>query len=262
MSISPQPDSPRVTGSDSERSQAQLRIDEEFRGKVGFRRLFLADAALALMQQQAPLDAWHLRSAVVSCERDADFGLAGIRAIHRSIVGGSLLANVHILQEGKPVLTCVGAYERRWTQSASRPTPPAWIGQPVHLPRAVEAWPELRDKECRDASAQLYTAGNRHVNGGFVRHRTPRALEPHDLCSLLEPWMAMPDVAGHQRDIEELVFEMHSPMPPVGADMREFTQVLVRRTDCDQGAEKLEAQLWTHQGEPLATVYARARLRR
>jgi len=248
--------------SDSDPSQAQLRIGEEFRGKVGFRRLLLAETALALMKQMAAVGAWHLRSAVVSCERRAEFGVASIRTINRSIIGGSLLANVHILQAGKPVLTCVGAYERRWTQSASRPTPPAWIGQPVRLPKAVEAWPELRDKECCDASAQLYTASNRHVLGGFARHRTPRALEPHDLCTLLEPWMAMPDAAGQQRDIDELVFEMHSPMPPLAADMREYTQVLVRRTDCDQRAEKLEAHLWTHQGQPLATLYARAQLRR
>jgi hypothetical protein len=132
----------------------------------------------------------------------------------------------------------------------------------VRLPKVVEGWPELQDRDCRDASAQLYTADNRHVLGGFVRHRTPRALEPHDLCTLLEPWMAMPDASGHRREIDELVFEMHCPMPPTGADMREYTQVLMRRTDCDQGAEKLEAHLWTHQGEPLATVYARAQLRR
>jgi len=251
-----------VNWSDSEPGHAQLRIGEEFRGKVGFRRLLLAEAGLALMQQVAAPGAWYLRSAVVSCERDAALGVASIRTINRSIIGGSLLANVHILQEGKPVLTCVGAYERRWTQSASRPTPPAWIGQPVRLPKTVEAWPELRDKECCDASAQLYTADNRHVLGGFVRHRTPRALDPHDLCTLLEPWTAMPDGAGRQRDIDELVFEMHCPMPPAAADVREYTQVLVRRTDCDQRAEKLEAHLWTHQGEPLATVYARAQLRR
>jgi len=262
MSSSPLPDSPRFSWTDSDRSQAELRVTEDFRGRAGFRRLLLAEAALSLMQQHTPVGVWHLRSAVVACEGDAESGVLGIRAINRSIVGGSLLSNVHILQGGKPVLTCVGAYERRWTQSAARPTPPAWVGEPVRLPRSVEAWPELRDKECRDASAQLYTTGGRHVLGGFVRHRRPRALGPHDLATLLEPWMAMPDASGHRRDIDELVFEMHSPMPPSAADPREYTQVLVRRTHSEQTAEKLEAHLWTHSGEPLATVYARATLHR
>lgn len=262
MSNSPLPDSPRFAWNDSERSHAQLKITEEFRGQAGFRRLLLAEAALTLMQHHTPVGLWHLRSAVVACERDAELGVLGIRAINRSIVGGSLLANVHLLQGGKPVLTCVGAYERRWTQSASRPSPPAWIGEPVRLPRAVEAWPEARDKECRDASAQLYTAADRHVLGGFVRHRTPRPLAPHDLATLLEPWLAMPDATGQQRDVEELVFEMHSPMPPSAADPRAYTQVLVRRTEAERGAEKLEAHLWTFEGEPLVTIYIRASLRR
>lgn len=262
MSSSPLPDSPRFASSDSDRTHAELGVTDEFYGQVGFRRLLLAEAALTLMQHHTPVGVWHLRSAVVACERDPEPGVLGIRAINRSIVGGSLLANIHILQGGSPVLTCVGAYERRWTQSAARPTPPAWLGEPVRMPKTVEAWPELRDKECRDASAQLYTPGDRHVLGGFVRHRTPRALAPHDLATLLEPWLALPDATGRQRDVDELVFEMHSPMPPQAADPRGFTQVLVRRTHAEPGAEKLEAHLWSAEGEPLATIYTRATLRR
>lgn len=262
MSSSPMPDSPRVAWRDSERTHAELMVTDEFRGHAGFRRLLLAEAALTLMQHHTPLGVWHLRSAVVACERDPEPGVVGVRAVNRSIVGGSLLANIHLLQGGTPVLTCVGAYERRWTQSAARPAPPAWIGEPVRLPRAVEAWPELRDKECRDASAQLYTPADRHVLGGFVRHRTPRPLAPHDLATLLEPWLAIPDASGHRRQVDELVFEMHSPMPPEAAEPRAYTQVLVRRTHAEPGAEKLEAHFWTVAGDPLATIYTRASSKR
>lgn len=258
MSTSPLPDSPRLFWKDSERGQAQLRLDERYQGHSGFRHLLLAESALMLMHQQTPPGVWHLRSAVVSCDTEPEPGVATIRTINRSIAGGSVLANVHLLQNDKPVLTCVGAYERRWNPSPSQPPPPAWLGKPLRLPASVEAWPELRDKHCRDASAHLVSERNSAALGGFVRHREDRVLGPHDLATLIEPWLALPDGGGNYRPVRELIFEMHSPMPPEDAEPQ-YCQVLVQERQRDADGHGLEANLWTFSGTPLATIYVRTR---
>lgn len=260
MRTSVSPDSTRErwdTGSTP--GEVQVRLGQRYHGQLGFRRMLLAESLIALMQQQVSAQSSSLRSVTLKFAGVPSREPASVVTVHRSMFPGSLLANVRLIQQGRMLGTCVGAFEREWRPAlAQRAAPPA-LGAPDRLPR-LQNWPEDAENDCRDASSRLWPASAHQVLGGFVRHREPKSFGPEYVSTFLEPWATMPDPEGRWREVDEMVIEMHSQ--PRSSEMHSagYYQVLVERRDWSSGAERLLGSIWSPAGKPLATAHLTTRV--
>lgn len=139
------------------------------------------------------------------------------------------------------------------------PAPAPDLGAPHEHPR-LQNWPEDAMYGCRDASARLSAAHDRQILGGFARRRDDREFGVHDVLTLIEPWVSMPDRAGRRRDAREIVLEIHAKRPLSPGDAEGYFKVLVERSEWVPGAERVVGSVWTFTGVPIATAYVSANL--
>ena len=194
--------------------EVQVRLGARYHGQLGFRRLLLAETLIALVQQQLPASTWRLRSATLKFTGQPTPDPASIVTVHRSVFAGSMLANLRLIQHGRLLATCVGAFEREWRPALATAAPPPILGAPDQLP-PLQNWPEDAENECRDASGRLRPDSERQVLGGFVRHHlAPRNFSAEHVPTFLEPWVSMPSPEGSGRLVDAIVIELHTPAPP------------------------------------------------
>jgi len=253
MSVSPQ--SPRqFPEAASAPGEVQVRLGPRYQGQLGFRRLLLAETVIALMQQQMPKNAARLRSVTLKFHGRPTFAPASIVSTHRPVFAGSMLASVRLIQQGHMLVTCVGAFERKWRPALAAPASPPALGVRDGLP-PLENWPEDAENDCRDASHRLRAGSEHQLLGGFARHREPRPFGAEHVTTLLEPWVSMPDPDGRGREVTEIVLEMHTQADASDLQPAGFYQVVVERREWSENAERLAGSIWSPAGKPVATAY-------
>ena len=234
--------------------ELQVRLGQRYHGQLGFRRMLLAETLTALMQQQMPTNAWRLRSATLRFVAEPAREPASVISVHRSVFPGSMLANVRLIQHGRMLGTCVGAFEREWRPALAQRTAPPALGSPDRLPR-LQNWPEDAENDCRDASSRLWPASAHQVLGGFVRHREPKGFGPEHVSTFLEPWATMPDPEGRWREVDEMVIEMHTQPRSSETHSAGYYHVLIERREWSPEAERLLGSIWSPAGKPVATAH-------
>jgi len=239
--------------------EVQVRLGNRYHGQLGFRRLVLAETLLALMQQQIPGPSWRLRSATLKFAGYATRAPASVVTVQRAVFPGSMLANVRLIQHGRMLAICVGAFEREWRPAIAPPPVPPALGVPQRLP-ALQNWPEDAENDCRDASSRLQASSGIAVLGGFARHREPRRFGAEHVPTLLEPWLAMPDPSGRWREVDEIVLEMHAQGNSSDMHSGGYYQVVVERREWSSETERLMGSIWSPSGKPLATAHLATRL--
>lgn len=239
--------------------EVQVRLGSRYHGQLGFRRLVVAETLIRLMQQQMPAQSWRLRSATLKFAGYATRAPASIISVHRAVFPGSMLASVRLVQHGRMLGTCVGAFERDWRPAVAPPPVPPALGAPYRLP-PLQNWPEDAENDCRDASSRLQAMSALAVLGGFARHREPRRFGAEYVPTLLEPWVAMPDPVGRWREVDEIVLEMHAHTSSSDMHSGGYYQVVVERREWSSEAERLVGSIWSPTGKPVATAHLVTRL--